>query len=204
MSVAPSASAGRSSTSYSLLARALANDQAAWSALVELYAPLVYRECRTLGVPPRDAPDIVQEVFRKVFQNLPRFRYDRPGDSFRGWLTIVTRNSIKDYIKGVAGRPQPVGGSEAHGRVLNLPDIDDMESTITALPDSNARVVQHALEQIRPEFEPHTWKAFWTTAIDGMSPADVAAKLGLNKCVVYQAKSRVLRRLRQELEGLIG
>jgi RNA polymerase sigma-70 factor (ECF subfamily) len=205
MSVAPSASAGRSSTSYSLLERALTGDQSAWAALVEIYGPLVYFECRAKHVPPEDAPDVVQEVFRKVFKNLYRFRHDGPGDSFRAWLATIARNSIHDYYKARRRRPDlPVGGTEMHGRVLNLPDIDELESTITARPGSSASVVQKALEHIRPEFEEHTWKAFWLTAVDGLSPAEVAAKLGVNKCVVYQAKSRVLRRLRQELEGLMG
>jgi RNA polymerase sigma-70 factor (ECF subfamily) len=204
MSVAPSASVGRSSTSFSLLQRALADDQSAWAALVEIYGPLVYCECRAKHVPAHDAPDIVQDVFRKVHKNLARFRHDRPGDSFRGWLATIAANAIKDYFKARARRPCAAGGTDMYDRVMNLPDLDSVPSTITNRPDAHARVVQQALDQIRTEFEAHTWKAFWMTTMDDISPADVATQLGVNKCVVYQAKSRVLRRLRQELEGLMG
>ena len=39
--------------------------------------------------------------------------------------------------------------------------------------------------------------------VDGCKPADVAAELGMNVSAVYMAKSRVFRRIRQELAGLL-
>ena len=55
----------------------------------------------------------------------------------------------------------------------------------------------------RAEFEVRTWEvSSGQIAVDGRSPAEVAAALELSLPAVYKAKSRVLRRLRQELEGL--
>jgi RNA polymerase sigma-70 factor (ECF subfamily) len=53
------------------------------------------------------------------------------------------------------------------------------------------------------EFQPATWQAFWGLTVEGKSGAEVAAELGLSVDAVYAAKSRVLRRLRQELDGLL-
>ena len=58
---------------------------------------------------------------------------------------------------------------------------------------------RQALEMVRSQFEDQTWNAFWRTTVDGQSPADVACDLQLSVWSVYQAKSRVLRRLRAEL-----
>jgi RNA polymerase sigma-70 factor (ECF subfamily) len=203
MTAPVSATASRSSTSTSLLERAKAHDEDAWARLVKLYAPLVYRECRVMDVSPQDAADIVQDVFRKVAAGLGQFRQDRPGDSFRAWLATIARNTIRDHFRKAVRHVAAVGGSEMHRVIQALPDEDRLESTISIEPDANAAVVQRAIQEIRDEFESHTWQAFWRTAVDAAAPADVAAELGVSKWVVYQAKSRVLRRLRQELQGLV-
>ena len=56
---------------------------------------------------------------------------------------------------------------------------------------------------MRTDFEPQTWQAFWRTTIQGESPSDVAAELGVSKWTVYKAKSRVLQRLRDEFDDLL-
>ena len=64
-------------------------------------------------------------------------------------------------------------------------------------------LVRRALELMQREFQPATWKAFWECVTADRPAAEVAAELGLTVAAVYAAKSRVLRRLRQDLEGLL-
>jgi RNA polymerase sigma-70 factor (ECF subfamily) len=59
------------------------------------------------------------------------------------------------------------------------------------------------LELIQTEFEDRTWKAFWQVAVEGRPPAEVAAELGMTVGAVYIAKSRVLKRLRQEFADIM-
>jgi RNA polymerase sigma-70 factor (ECF subfamily) len=47
------------------------------------------------------------------------------------------------------------------------------------------------------------WQACWATTVEGRPADDVARELGLKVTSVWTAKSRVLRRLREELEGLL-
>ena len=56
---------------------------------------------------------------------------------------------------------------------------------------------------VRNEFAASTWAAFWQTTAEGRLPADVAADLGMTLQAVYKAKSRVLHRLRQELDDIV-
>jgi RNA polymerase sigma-70 factor (ECF subfamily) len=56
---------------------------------------------------------------------------------------------------------------------------------------------------VRAGFENRTWEAFRRVVIDRQSSAQVAMEMGMSVVAVYQAKSRVLRRLRQELDGLL-
>jgi RNA polymerase sigma-70 factor (ECF subfamily) len=52
-------------------------------------------------------------------------------------------------------------------------------------------------------FEQSTWQAFWLYVVEDRPPDDVAAELEMTVEAVYQAKSRVLRRLRRELDGMM-
>src|ERR1043166_3893337 len=93
-------------TSPSLLLRVQANDQIAWTRLVDLYAPLVYHWCRRAQLGPEDTGDVFQETFRAVSQHIHAFRRDRPGDSFRGWLRTITQNKIRDHFRRIADEPR--------------------------------------------------------------------------------------------------
>ena len=62
---------------------------------------------------------------------------------------------------------------------------------------------RRGLQLVRAEFENRAWGAFWRTAVEGQAPADVAEDLGMSVQAVYKAKSRVLRRLREELGDVI-
>ena len=45
---------------------------------------------------------------------------------------------------------------------------------------------------------------FWQTNIEGRSAADVAAEMGVTTDAVYQAKSRVARRLRAVFAKIVA
>jgi RNA polymerase sigma-70 factor (ECF subfamily) len=186
-----------SSTSLSLLERVRAQDQEAWRRLVQLYGPLVYQWCRRWELQPDDVADIFQEVFQAVAAQIGGFRRDRPGDTFRGWLWGITRHKIGDHFRRQGRDPSAAGGSSAQQRMLELPQPPDDDSS----PPVD-HVVQQALAGIRPEFEERTWQMFWRATVDGQAPKDIAAEFGVSPDAVRMAKSRVLRRLRQELAEL--
>jgi RNA polymerase sigma-70 factor (ECF subfamily) len=187
-----------SPTSVSLLQRVRADDPEAWHRLYQLYSPLVAHWCRRAGVRPPDVDDVCQEVFRAVAVGLAGFRRDRPGDTFRGWLWGITRFKILDHFRSRHGEAE--GGSDAHRRLLDYPtpsDDDEDHAEISSL-------YHRALELVRAEFEERTWQAFWRVAIDGQTPALVAGELGVSAAAIRQAKSRVLRRLKEEVGDLIA
>ena len=188
-------------TSLTLLGRLRGNEPDAWSRLVFLYGPLVQAWSARRGVVGADAEDVAQEVFRAVAGGLAGFRRDRPADSFRGWLFGVTRHALLRHFHRAGHQPRAVGGTDFRRRVDALPDPAD-DSDPAGEPDSPAdstALHRRGLELVRGEFEPRTWEMFWQHVVGGRTPADVAADLGVSAAAVRQAKSRVLRRLRQEL-----
>ena len=64
-------------------------------------------------------------------------------------------------------------------------------------------ILQRLLELIEPESSPAAWHAFHHQTVDGPSAAQAAAELCVSPNAVLIAKSRILRRLRQEAAGLI-
>lgn len=192
-------------TSLSLLARLRAGDAAGWERLVTLYGPLVYSWCRRAGLGTEDAGDVSQEVFATVSEKLEQFRRERPGDSFRRWLKTVAFNKARDHQRRQAKRPQARGGTAAQMHLASLPADEEpvLEESAAEQHQEDNHLLRRATELVRSDFEEHTWKAFWQTAVEGRATADVAADLGLSANAVRIAKSRVRARLREELDGLL-
>lgn len=188
------------STSLSLVERLQAREPRAWERLVDLYGPTIYRWCRQSGVRPEDAQEVCQEVFCAVAQHVGRFRRERPGDSFRGWLRAIARNKLNDHFRRLGRQPGPQGGSAAQDRLMEIAE-SETESLLGGDDGQAETELRHrALELVRAEFEPRTFEAFWQVAVRRRAPAEAAKELGLSVAAVYQAKYRVLKRIRRELD----
>ncbi len=190
------------SVSSGLLNQVKAQDPEAWQRLVRLFGPVVYGWCRQSGIQAADASDMVQETFRAVAVGVDGFHRSRPGDSFRGWLWTITRNKMRDHFRDHQGLPTAQGGTAAQHRLLKIPERPPKSSTSYAKSD-DAHPVHRGLELIRAQFEDHTWQAFWRTTVDQQPAAAVADELDMTPAAVYQAKSRVMRRIRRELGDLL-
>jgi RNA polymerase sigma-70 factor (ECF subfamily) len=188
-------------TPLSLLQRARNREEDAWRRLVALYRPLVLFWCSSGGVPAGDVEDVAQDVFACVARDLIGFRRDRPGDTFRGWLRVVTRNQVLRYFRDKKDEPIAEGGSSAFARFQELPDaVNGPEEGEAA---QMSQLYRQALEQVRIEFEQNTWRAFWLTVIEGRAPAALTTELGMSVAAIRQAKSRVMRRIKTELGELL-
>jgi RNA polymerase sigma-70 factor (ECF subfamily) len=184
-------------TSISLLERLhRLEERAAWEQFVTLYTPLLFFWTRRLGMNETDAADLIQDVFTVLIEKLPDFQYDA-GKSFRAWLRTITYNKWRDFQRRRAADPIRQG-SEALPE-MPAPDVSDPFWE----QEYRQHLVGQALELMRQEFQPTTWKACWECVVAGRPAGQVAVELGMSVEAVYTAKSRVLRRLRQELRGLL-
>ena len=150
-----------------------------------------------------DAEGVTGEVFQSVWKAIGRFRRQRPGDSFRGWLRTITRNKVRDFWKERAGEAQAVGGADAQQWLQSLSAEEEAEPTPTNEPNEVNHLYHRALEMVKSSFEPATWQAFWQVSVEGRPAAEVAEELGMSLNAVYIAKSRVLSRVRLEFAELI-
>jgi RNA polymerase sigma-70 factor (ECF subfamily) len=184
-------------TSLSLLVRLRGQDQEGWREFLTLYTPLVVRWCSRRGVPEHDVADVAQNVFSRVMFAIQQFRKNEPEDSLRGWLCRITHQQIALYFRQRALLPSAAGGTGALLQLQQQADPRAEEPPAEEARQETGYLYRKVIEIARLEFSGSTWSMFWRTAVDGNPATDVAAELGTTPACVRQAKSRVLRRLRQ-------
>ncbi len=176
------------------------NDAEAWRVFFDLYAPIVYGFARRRGLQDADAADLMQDVLRSVSAAAEKLNYDPAKGTFRGWLYAVTRNKIFNFLDRQGRRAQGSGDSSAQRRLEQLPAPEDERNEWDS--EYERRRFVWAADRIREEFQESTWRAFWLTAVDGKSAKDVGEQLNMTTGAIYVAKSRVIARLREEVEEL--
>lgn len=169
-------------------------DRDSWTTFVAIYGPLIRSYARYQGLQDADMDDVAQIVLSTVSRVMPAFDYRPEKGRFRDWLGTVTRNAIRKLMNRSRREARPSGGDGLEPEIPIEPEPD---------PDWSARFHAHVLrvacDRIRHQFEPLTWSAFTRTWLEDVSAVAVADELGMPIHAVYVAKSRVLKRLREEV-----
>ena len=176
-------------------------DRAAWEQFAAIDTPLLLRFARRHGLQEADAHDLVQEVLKAVTKAAKRLEYDPRRGSFRGWLYTVARSKLSNLLAARARQAQGSGDTGVHGLLEQQPaPLEDDSAEWDA--EYERRVFAWAAEQVRADFQEKTWQAFWLTAVEGKPAAQAAEALGLSVGAVYVAKSRVMARLKEQVQEL--
>lgn len=191
-----------SRTSSSLLQRAKLNQQDAWERLVSLYMPLVFEWCRYWGLQSEDAQNVGQETFTAVARKLGKFRRDRKGDTFRGWLRTIAHNKYRDHLRSIQKQPNGIGGSDGQ-KMFQQASFNEADETEESAHAETKQLYRRAVEFIRNDFSERDWQAFLQVVMLEKRSVDVATDLNMTTNAVYLAKSRILRRVREEFGDLI-
>lgn len=189
-----------SATSPSLLMRVRnSQDKESWKTFERIYGTIIRSYCRHWRLQPMDADDIVQDVMSSVAKQIQDFEYDSTKGRFRSWLGTITANKIKTFLtktnrRQESERPMPAD-SENLSNAYTDPDSDWVDVF-------SEEILREASQNIRSHFEETTWRSFKATWIDQKPAAEVAQTLGIPVHSVYVNKSRVLKRLEQEIRNL--
>lgn len=184
-------------TSLTLLQRVRrADDQAAWNRFADLYAPLIFDWGCRAGLMEADAADLSQDVMIQLLTELPKFEYSPERGRFRDWLRRVTVNKCRERQR--KKNAVATGGDD---RMSQFEDSNPGREFWEI--EYQQKIVARALQLMQTDFETRVWQAAWKQLVDDQKPADVAAESGMSLASVYQARSRVLVQLRQQLRYLI-
>ena len=178
-------------------------DGPAWVQFVDIYAPLIYGYARKKSLQDADAADVTQEVLRAVAPAIRRLDYDPGRGSFRGWLFTIVRNELRTFMSRQGRQARGSGDTEALAFLQAQPEpASDEEAAWSA--EYERRLFSWAAEQVRPTFAETTWQAFCRTAVEGQNPKEVAKALAMTLTSVYTAKSRVLARIKEQIQQVQG
>ncbi len=94
-------------TDTALIERAARGDVEAFGRLVHEHRTLVFGICLSWAHQPAEAEDLTQEVFVRVYHDLPGLREP---EKFLGWLRQVTQNVCRMWLRRTreAALPVPV------------------------------------------------------------------------------------------------
>ncbi|MFO0876553.1 MAG: sigma-70 family RNA polymerase sigma factor [Gemmataceae bacterium] len=175
------------------------DDQGAWRRLVDLYQPFVRGWLLRDPALRQDADDVTADVLQALVEALPRFERRRDG-SFRCWLRTVTLNKVKTRHRAASDRPDMLAADGSW-----LAELEDPAAPLSREWDRahDQHVLGRLLDLVACDFDPITFRAFLLHGRDGKPAAEVANELGLTVAAVFSAKARVLRRLREEADGLL-
>ena len=174
-------------------------DREAWDQFVLIYRPVVYRMARRRGMQDADAQDLVQSVFMRVASSIHRWEKTDPETKFRHWLRRVARNSI---FSALSRQPKDAaGGSEMPDLLASQPENEKLVEQELAT-ETMREQYRHAAAVVKKDVDPDTWRAFELTVVGGQSCEEAAALLGKSVGSVYAARSRVMRRLREQVTCL--
>jgi RNA polymerase sigma factor (sigma-70 family) len=190
-------------TPVSLLER-VAQNQAGpdWNKFVAIYQPLL-RSWLFPQVPQfADVEDLIQDILTLLVTKLPEFRHTGQPGAFRAWLRQIVAYRLKNFWR-----------QQQRSARADFPN--DLEQFADALEDPahelsrrweeehDRHIVTKLLTEIRSEFSAMTWEMFDRSVLQGLSPAQVAAELNVTRNAVFIARSRILRRLREEAGVLL-
>ena len=171
-----------------ILARVLAGDEAAATALFQAYQPRLLRYLRSQE--PRVADDLAAEVWLAVAGSLGEFRGDAAG--FRGWVfTIARRRVIEHRRRGIRRRTDSV-------------DPDAFAERAAADDPAGAAVggisAQDAIGILNQVLSPVQAEVLVLRVVADLDTAAVAAIFGRSESWVRVTQHRALKRLAGRLD----
>lgn len=183
-------------THVSLLAR-LADpaDQAAWGEFHRRYAELLRGFARRRGIQMADCDDIVQDVLVSLGKALPGFEYDPARGKFRSYLKTITLRVI--FRKSSQNR-----GTARLEHIEEATRAASMDEEVEQQWEDEWREhhLRRAMRDVLAEFNDKDRQAFQLYAVEGRPLEEVTGVLAMSADAVYQAKSRILRRLSALIE----
>ena len=167
--------------------QATRGDVEAFGRLIARYQNLVTSIALSILGDVAQSEDVAQEVFIKVWRELPRLRNSA---SFVGWVRQITRNAATDRLR--ARRPHIAVTS-------TLPDDrPDAHARLESLEEQNALAM--AVEELTAEHR----EVILLYYREGRSVAQVARLLDLSEPAVRKRMSRARQQLREEVLERLG
>lgn len=186
-------------TRHSLIVR-LKNehDEPAWRDFVTTYESFLQRLVARQGVPQHHIADVTQQILIAIGRSVENWKPDDRPESFRRWLTTVSRHVV---IKFMTRERRQAGGPGGTEWMQQLREIPSRPATSDDARYQHELIIW-AAEQVRHEFMETSWSAFWATAIQERTVNEIAAELNVSPGSIYMSRSRIMARIRRKIQEI--
>lgn len=196
-----------------LLDRAVAGDAAALRELLVTHGPRA-RAVIAARIDRRwravlDEDDVMQVAYMEAFLHIHQLTA-RDERSFVAWLTRIAENALRDAVRGLTRdkRPDPArrisytaagaGDSRSHVALLELLGVTTSTPSRVAAVNEAAMSIEAALERLPRDYA----TVVRLYDLEGLSPAEVAARMNRSVGAVHMLRGRAHDRLREEMGGV--
>jgi RNA polymerase sigma-70 factor, ECF subfamily len=164
------------------VARAKTGDQDALRFLYLRYSDNVYGYVCSIVRDEHDAEDVTQQVFAKLSSAI--VRYEPRSVPFSAWILRVAHNASIDYVRSRRAIPvEDVRGTDVEADDIGRDRGEALRTALAALPADQREVLVLRF-------------------IAGMSPGEIATRMGRSEDAVHGLQHRGRRTLRKELQRL--
>ncbi len=148
-----------------LVARWLAGEERAATALVERHAPALARFAASIGVRERSEVDeVVQDTFVRAFHSLAEFRGD---SSLRTWLFTIQRRLVVDRRRAARRRPDQDEVQESDAAT----EVTALDGMVAAETEAQVLAAVQRLSTLQRE-------VFTLRVTEGLSYKEIAGIVG--------------------------
>jgi RNA polymerase sigma-70 factor (ECF subfamily) len=127
------------------------------------------------------------------------FAYDATG-SFRAWLKTLTHHAWQDFVESRRRAGAGQGGTEVLETLHQTAAREDLIERLEK--EFDRELLNLAMQRVKARVQPHTWEVFRLLALEGLSGAEAAARLGMKVATVFVARSKVQRMIEEETRRL--
>ena len=167
---------------YRAVARAQSGDKEAIRFLYITYADNVYSYVRSMVRDEHEAEDVTQHVFTKLITNIRK--YERRAVPFSAWILRVARNVAVDHMR--------------RSRAVPCEEVRGSDDTFEDAASERSRGFGEALEALPEEQR----SVMVMRHVVGLSPPEIAERLGRSEASVHGLHHRGRRALQHELRAL--
>jgi len=180
------------------------DDPRAWERLVDRFRGAIVGFAQSFGFQNHDAEDVAQEALLTFISEYRLGKYDPSKGRLGRWLFgIAYRKMLQSREKAAPRNAKAAPEAAFTSFWAELPD--EAAASETWDVQWERMVLEQCLARVREEVEPATYQAFELVVRFNRPPAEVARDMGVPIKLVYNAKHRVLSRVRDycaELENV--
>jgi RNA polymerase sigma factor (sigma-70 family) len=180
-----------------LVSRAAEGDQAAWDAIVDEYAGLLWSVVRGFRLNEAQAADAVQTTWLRLVEHVADLREP---EHVAGWLKTTAQRVCLQTIRQ-RRRELLVDGNEEHARAsgVRFDDLEQEGPEASALRWEEIALVRRAVADLPDR---HRQLMELLAASPPVSYRDISARLGMPVGSIGPTRARILAHLREALASV--